>query len=127
MKKLLLITTLLVSGGFVLAQNANYAPSGPSPLGPGDEGWTGQTITDGPAPSDAGGLTQAEIEKPLSDQWTTYAGDLSGKRYSNLKLVNKDTVKYLSLKWITPLVQGCGPDGTGQVNTGAGAAAAGGG
>ena len=50
--------------------------------------------------------------KPLSDEWTSYSGDLTGKRYSALKLVNKDTVKNLSLKWITPLTQGCGPTGT---------------
>ena len=68
-----------------------------------------------------GGLDQARIMKPLSDEWTSYSGDLTGKRYSALKLVNKDNVKYLSLKWITPLTQGCGPTGTG-----AGGAAAGG-
>src|SRR5262249_57595049 len=44
-----------------------------------------------------------------------------GKRYSGVKLVNKDTVKCLSLKWITPLVQGCGP--TGRDAAGAGVAA----
>ena len=49
--------------------------------------------------------------KPLSDEWTSYSGDLTGKRYSALKHVNKDTVKNLSLKWITPLNQGCGPTG----------------
>jgi alcohol dehydrogenase (cytochrome c) len=100
---------------------------GPTPLGPGDPGWTGQTIPSGPAPADAGGLDQARIMKPLSDEWTSYSGDLTGKRHSALKLVNKDTVKNLSLKWITPLIQGCGADGRGQAGAGAPAAAGGGG
>ena len=64
--------------------------------------------------------------KPLSDEWTSYSGDLTGKRYSALKLVNTTTVKNLSLKWITPLNQGCGPNGTGSA-FGPGPAAAGGG
>ena len=38
--------------------------------------------------------------KPLADQWTSYSGDLSGKRFSALKLVNTNTVKNLSLKWV---------------------------
>ncbi len=57
--------------------------------------------------------------KPLSDEWTSYSGDLTGKRYSALKLVNKTTVKNLSLKWITPLNQGCGPNGTAAAGPGA--------
>jgi alcohol dehydrogenase (cytochrome c) len=60
-----------------------------------------------------GGLDPADIMKPLSDQWTSYSGDLSGKRYSALKLINTNTVKNLSLKWVaTGITTGCGPDGT---------------
>lgn len=59
-----------------------------------------------------GGLDPAEIMKPLADQWTSYSGDLSGKRFSALKLVNTTTVKNLSLKWVTSLTTGCGPNGT---------------
>ncbi len=47
------------------------------------------------------GLDPADILKPLKDQWTTYSGDLTGKRFSSLNLVNKDTVKNLSLKWVS--------------------------
>ena len=60
----------------------------------------------------SGGLDPAEIMKPLADQWTSYSGDLSGKRFSALKLVNTNTVKNLSLKWVTSLTTGCGPTGT---------------
>src|SRR4051794_8941912 len=70
-----------------------------------------------------GGLDPAEMIKPLADQWTSYSGDLSGKRFSALKLVNTTTAKNLSLKWVSSLMTGCGPTGTAP----AGGVAAGGG
>jgi alcohol dehydrogenase (cytochrome c) len=58
------------------------------------------------------GLDPADILKPLKDQWTSYSGDLTGKRYSALKSINKDTVKNLSLKWVNSgITTGCGPTG----------------
>jgi hypothetical protein len=36
MKKLLLVTSMVVGPALLFAQNSNYVPSGPSPLGPGD-------------------------------------------------------------------------------------------
>src|SRR5262245_45029023 len=130
LKKLLVIATVVAASALLVAQqqpqNPNYAPSGPSPLGPGDPDWRGETVQSGTPPPDTGGLDQARINKPLSDERTSYSGDLTGKRFSSLKQVNKDTVKYLSLKWITPLVQGCGPTGTG-AGAGPGGAGAGGG
>src|SRR5438128_2128153 len=61
-----------------------------------------------------GGLEPADIFKPLSDQWTSYSGDMSGKRYSALKLINTQNVKNLSLRWINNnITTGCGPAGTG--------------
>ena len=61
MKKLVLIA-VFVAPALISAQNAqNYVPSGPTPLGPGDPGWTGQTIQSGPAPADTGGLDQARV------------------------------------------------------------------
>ena len=59
----------------------------------------------------SGGLDPADIMKPLSDEWRTYSGDLTGKRYSALKLVNTNTVKNLSLKWISSPTTGCDPTG----------------
>jgi alcohol dehydrogenase (cytochrome c) len=59
------------------------------------------------------GLDPADALKPLSDQWTSYSGDLTGKRFSHLKLLNKDTVKNLSLQWVsTNITTACGPTGT---------------
>ena len=52
-----------------------------------------------PAPTPAVSI-RPTILKPLADEWTSYSGDLSGKRYSALKLVNTTTVKNLSLKWM---------------------------
>src|SRR5436190_13295351 len=71
------------------------------------------------------GLDPADMTKPLSDQWTSYSGDLSGKRYSLLKHVNASTVKNLSLKWVSSLTTGCGP--TGRATTAAGGPGGGGG
>ncbi len=72
-----------------------------------------------------GGLDPAEMLKPLKDQWTSYSGDFSGKRYSLLNQVNVNTVKNLSLEWEASGIEtGCGPTGTGSA---AGDAAAGGG
>ena len=67
------------------------------------------------------GLEPADILKPLADQWTSYSGDLTGKRYSSLKFINTETVKNLSLKWIsTGITTGCGPTGAAPADAGAG-------
>src|SRR5579871_4926176 len=59
------------------------------------------------------GLDPAEILKPLANQWTTYSGDYTGKRYSSLKAINQSTIKNLSLSWVTRFNTACGPNGTG--------------
>ncbi len=58
-----------------------------------------------------GGLNPPEILRPLQEQWTTYSGDYTGKRFSDLKLVNQSTVKNLSLSWVTRFTTGCGATG----------------
>ena len=52
------------------------------------------------------GLDPAKILKPLSDEWLTYSGDSSGKRYSLLKQINQQTVKNLTLAWTLRLTAG---------------------
>ena len=58
------------------------------------------------------GLDPVDILKPLSDQWTTYSGDYSGKRYSALAQINQTTVKNLGLAWVTRVTAGTGPSGS---------------
>ena len=117
MKKLLLVATLLIGPALVLAQGGAQggaqapAQSDLRAVVPGHPDWKGQTVQIGqpnPAP-DTGGLDPATIMKPLAEQWTSYSGDLSGKRFSALKQVNTATVKNLSLKWHNTLPTGCGP------------------
>jgi alcohol dehydrogenase (cytochrome c) len=66
------------------------------------------------------GLDPADIMKPLAEEWRSYSGDLTGKRYSALKLVNTATVKNLSLKWMSSISTGCGPTGEPPVGPAAG-------
>ena len=53
-----------------------------------------------------GGLDPATILKPLADQWTTYSGDYTGRRFSALTQINQATVKGLSLNWVAKLTAG---------------------
>src|SRR6185369_3088084 len=74
-----------------------------------------------------GGLEPADMLKPLAEQWTTYSGDLTGKRFSSLKLVNTNTVKNLSLKWMSMgITTGCGPTGNPPAGEGGGGGRGGG-
>ena len=85
MKKLFFIAALLAAPMFLLAQN-----------------------------NTGSGLDPAALLKPLSDQWPSYSGDNTGKRYSALKQINTTTVKDLSLQWVnTGITTACGPTGTG--------------
>jgi alcohol dehydrogenase (cytochrome c) len=125
MKKLLLVTSLVAGSSIMFAQGAGQTVRTNVPGAPD---WKGQTVQIGQPESapGVGGLDPADIVKPLADEWRSYSGDLSGKRFSHLKLVNTETVKNLSLKWITPLTTGCGPEGTGPAaSAGAGAGALG--
>jgi alcohol dehydrogenase (cytochrome c) len=121
MKRQLLVVASVVAGSVMLAaQNASQDRRAGTP---GHPDWKGQTLqTSQPRPgSDTGGLDPMDIiRKPLSDQWTSYSGDMSGKRFSLLKHVNTSTVKNLSLKWVTTLTTGCGPTGRATVADGGG-------
>ena len=74
-----------------------------------------------------GGLDPAVIFRALGtpgNQWPTYSGDYSGKRFSPLKHINQSTVKNLSLAWVARLTQGCGATGDGEMSGGGGVGAA---
>src|SRR5450755_1516708 len=55
----------------------------------------------------------AQESKPLSNDWTTYSGDYSGKRYSSLTQINQSNVKNLTLAWVARFTAGAGNAGGG--------------
>src|SRR3954469_22272455 len=57
------------------------------------------------------GVDPADLLKPLKDEWPTYNGDYSGKRYSALKQIDQSTVKNLTLAWMTRVTSGMGNPG----------------
>jgi alcohol dehydrogenase (cytochrome c) len=61
------------------------------------------------------GLDPAKLLKPLADEWPTYSGDYTAKRYSLLTQINRLTVKHLTLAWTLRLNAGSvnGPGGGG--------------
>jgi alcohol dehydrogenase (cytochrome c) len=54
------------------------------------------------------GVEPEDLLKPLKDSWPTYNGDYTGRRYSALGLINRNTVKHLSLAWATRVTAGAG-------------------
>jgi alcohol dehydrogenase (cytochrome c) len=75
------------------------------------------------------GLDPGTLRRPLADSWPSYSGDLTGRRYSTLKQINKSNVRNLSLSWVARgLNQGSGATGRGAgVAGGAGGRGVGGG
>ena len=53
-----------------------------------------------------GGVSPEDLLKPLAKSWPTYNGDYTGKRYSALNMVNRQTVKNLGLAWSVELTPG---------------------
>src|SRR5947208_1929715 len=68
---------------------------------------------EGPAMGPVGGLDPARILKPLAEDWPTYSGDYSGKRYSKLTQINQSNVKNLALAWTARFTNGGGQAGGG--------------
>ena len=48
----------------------------------------------------------ATLTKPLADEWPTFAGDYTSRRYSTLKQINTTNVKNLTLAWMTTVLTG---------------------
>src|SRR3954471_18750523 len=73
----------------------------------------GQAAPAAPAPAQAqaqgqGGLDPASMLKPLAEEWTSYSGDYTGRRYSSLTQLNQANVKNLTLAWVTKVTAGPG-------------------
>ena len=70
------------------------------------------------------GLDPATLLKPLADQWPSYSGDYTGRRYSGLTQINQSNVKNMTLAWTarlssaTTLRTMIGGEGTGEVTVG---------
>src|SRR3989441_13017654 len=65
------------------------------------------------------GLDPAVQLRPPADSWPTYSGDLTGRRYSALKQIDKTNVKQLSLAWVARgFIEGSGATGLSLSNTG---------
>src|SRR5689334_12772833 len=67
------------------------------------------------------GLDPAVLLKPLADQWPSYSGDYTGRRYSALTQINQSNVKNMTLAWTSRLSAATnartqtGGEGTGEV------------
>jgi alcohol dehydrogenase (cytochrome c) len=94
--KTLILTTSLVAAPVALLAGQN--PSAPAPAQP--------TAAAALPPGNQGGLNPADIYKPLADEWPTYSGDYTGRRYSLLTQVDRESVKHLSLAWVGSITAG---------------------
>ena len=56
-----------------------------------------------------GGVAPADLLQPLKNDWPTYNGDYTGRRFSALKDINTLTVKNLSLAWSIRMTAGPTP------------------
>ena len=70
------------------------------------------------AAAPSAGLDPAQLLRPLGDQWTTYSGDYTGRRYSALTQINQANITRVTLAWASRLTAG--------LNAGGGNRAAGG-
>src|SRR6476620_3373168 len=67
------------------------------------------------------GVDTAAQLRPPTDSWPTYSGDLTGRRYSPLKSIDKTNVKQLSLAWVARgFTDGTGAAGRSSVAPGPG-------
>ena len=57
--------------------------------------------------------TSIAMSQGLVQDWPTYSGDYSGKRYSSLTQVNQSNVKNLTLAWVARFTNGSGSAGRG--------------
>jgi len=78
------------------------------------------SLTAGPLLFAQGGpLDGVDLTKPLAENWTSYSGDYSGRRYSELTKIDAKNVKALSLEWLNPnLRSGCGANGVSAAGAG---------
>ena len=54
----------------------------------------------------ADGLDPASLLKPLGDDWPSYSGDYTGRRFSALTQIDQSNVKHMTLAWVSRLSGG---------------------
>ena len=95
LKKILLTTAVAVVPVLLAAQGQPQSQAAPAAQA-------------APAPAaqaqGQGGLDPASMLKPLAEEWTSYSGDYTGRRYSTLTQVNQTNVKNLTLAWVSKRV-----------------------
>ncbi len=74
----------------------------------------------GQGQSQSGGLDPATLLQPLEASWPTYSGDYTGRRYSALTQINKETVQHLTLAWTARMDMSAPATGPGGRGGGAG-------
>ncbi len=57
------------------------------------------------------GVTKEMLLKPPADSWPMYNGDYSGRRFSNLKVIDDSNVQNLSIAWIGQVTAGSPANG----------------
>jgi alcohol dehydrogenase (cytochrome c) len=71
---------------------------------------TAVSLLPGIAFAQGGGLKPEDLLKPLKDDWPTYNGDYTGKRFSELKQINRDNVQHMTLAWSARFIGGMEAD-----------------
>ena len=61
------------------------------------------------------GLDPAQLLKPLGDQWPSYSGDYTGRRYSALAQINQSNITRVTLAWASRLTAGADAGGSNRV------------
>jgi alcohol dehydrogenase (cytochrome c) len=75
--------------------------------------WVAIVVASG---ASSAGLDPARLLQPLGEQWTSYSGDYTGRRYSTLTQINQANVKTLTLAWASRLTAGASGVGAGQAS-----------
>ena len=89
LKRFLIITSIVAAPALLTAQNSTPG------TGAGTATGTRNVIVD-----------PATLTKPLADEWATFAGDYTSRRYSTLTHINRTNVKNLTLAWMTSVATG---------------------
>jgi alcohol dehydrogenase (cytochrome c) len=109
LKKVLLTTAVVAVPVLLGAQGQPQRQGAPGAATPAAPAQTqGQSQSQG-----QGGLDPASMLKPLAEEWTSYSGDYTGRRYSTLTQINQSNVKNLTLAWVSKVTGGPGNAGGG--------------